>query len=56
MSLLRVQAKDNYPITIIPAEGDPSMLTSLAPMPLKHMDVISIADACFLFERVGMAS
>ena len=51
-----LQAKDNYPITIIPAEGDPALLTSLQPHPLRHQDVISIADACFLFERVGMAA
>ena len=49
-----VQARENYPITVIHAEGEPSILTSSQPMPLKHQDVISIADACFLFERVGM--
>ncbi|CAL8466728.1 g6264 [Coccomyxa elongata] len=48
------QARERYPITIIHAEGDPTTLTNMQSVPLRHQDVLSIADACFIFERVGI--
>ncbi|EIE26898.1 hypothetical protein COCSUDRAFT_59402 [Coccomyxa subellipsoidea C-169] len=45
-------ARERYPVTIIHAEGDPTTLTDMQPVPLRHQDVLSIADANF--ERVGI--
>lgn len=43
-----------HPITIIHAEGEPTPLSDLQSVPLRHQDVLSIADACFIFQRVGI--
>lgn len=48
------QARESFPITIIQAEGDPTTLTNMQPVPLRHRDVLTIADSCFIFERVGI--
>ncbi|KAK9916851.1 hypothetical protein WJX75_007876 [Coccomyxa subellipsoidea] len=48
------QARERYPITIIHAEGDPTTLTNMQCVPLRHQDVLTIAGACFIFERVGI--
>ena len=46
------QAMADYPITIIHASGDITRPEDLRPTPLRHRDIISISDDCFLFERV----
>ena len=54
MRVRRGQARDRYPIALIREDGAAETLAAMRPAPLRHGDVICIADECFLFERIAL--
>lgn len=46
------QARDRYPIVLIRSGDVAETLHTMRPTPLRHGDVICIADECFLFESI----
>jgi len=46
-----LQARDMYPILIVHAQGNPTTVNTMQPIPLRSQDFITIADACFYFQR-----
>ena len=47
------QARDRYPVVLIRSGDVAETLHTMRPTPLRHGDVICIADECFLFERIA---